>query len=193
LPAPTIALLVIGTLGVSHALDVAAELAGLRDQSALVELERALAGASGVGFWLALLGIGLAPAFGEELLCRGLVQRGLEPRLGAAPAVLLSALFFGALHLEPVHSGLAAMLGLYLGTVAVLAGSIRAAILCHAVNNLVAVTLTTRLPELLQPGPATALAGLAVAAAALIVAARALRRGPASAPGLQPRPESDEI
>ena len=37
----------------------------------------------------------------EELLCRGLVQRGLQPLLGPVAAVSIAALLFGALHGNP--------------------------------------------------------------------------------------------
>ncbi len=162
-----LALLVLGTLGVSHGLDGLLQLSGLRQQSALAEFDAALAGAGGKAFWLALLGIGLAPGVGEELLCRGLVQKGIETTLGPGRAVVVAALVFGILHGDPIHGALAAILGLYLGTVAVLAGSVRAAILCHAANNLMAVTTAACLPEAYNPGLASAFAGLAVAAACL--------------------------
>jgi membrane protease YdiL (CAAX protease family) len=162
-----LALLVLGTLGVSHGLDGLLELSGLRERSALVQFDAALAGAGGRAFWLALLGIGLAPGVGEELLCRGLVQKGIEPVLGPARAVVLAALVFGVLHGDPIHGASAAILGLYLGTVVVLAGSVRAAILCHTVNNLVVVTAAAHLPEAGIPVLPSTLVGLAVAAGCL--------------------------
>lgn len=195
LPASALVLLVVGTLALSQTLDGVIELVGLRDRSALVELETALAGASGGALLLALLGVGLAPGIGEELLCRGLVQRGLEPRLGPAPAVVIAALFFGTLHLEPVHAVFATFLGLYLGAVAVLAGSVRAAVLCHAVNNLIAVALAARLPDLIRPGVGSIAIGLGVAGACLVAARRAVPApsGPPLPPqGLQPTAHSDE-
>jgi membrane protease YdiL (CAAX protease family) len=217
-PGACLALLVLGTLGVSHGLDGLLELSGLRERSALAEFDAALAGAGQGAFWLALLGIGLAPGVGEELLCRGLVQKGIEPALGPGRAVVAAALVFGILHGDVIHGASAAILGLYLGTVAVLAGSVRAAILCHTVNNLVAVATAARLPEARIPGLGSALVGLAVAAACLWAVQRrrssaAWRAGgpgrpapdgrtaPAGAPpppttrptiGLQPRAGSDD-
>jgi membrane protease YdiL (CAAX protease family) len=169
-----LALLVLGTLALSQALDGLIEVLGLHQQSALAEFESTLAGASGWPLALALVGVGLAPGIGEELLCRGLVQRGLEPRLGRLPAILIAALFFGALHLETVHAVFAGILGLYLGVVAVLAGSTRAAILCHSVNNLAAVLYAARFPELTRPGVAGIALGLALAAGCLLAARRAV-------------------
>ena len=172
-------LLVLGTLALSQALDGAIQVLGLHEQSALAEFESTLAGASGWPLALALVGVGLAPAIGEELLCRGLVQRGLAPRLGTLPAVVIAALFFGALHLEPVHAVFAGILGLYLGVVAVLAGSTRAAILCHSLNNLAAVLYAARFPELTRPGVAGIAIGLALAAGCLLAARRGVPATPA--------------
>lgn len=160
-----LALLALGTLGLSHGLDGILAWTGLREVSALAELDAALAGARGRSLGLAVVCLGLAPAIGEELMCRGVVQRGLEARLGAAAAIPLAALFFGALHLEPIQGGVAMLLGLYLGTVAWLAGSIRASIFCHMVNNLVAVLSAAA--GGVHLGAWTLAAGLALAALVL--------------------------
>jgi membrane protease YdiL (CAAX protease family) len=193
LPARGLALLVVGTLALSQALDGVLELTGLRERSALADLDAAVAGASGLGLVLTLLGVGLAPGVCEELLCRGLIQRGLQRRLGAAPALLIAALVFGALHLEPIHAVFATFLGLWLGAVALLAGSVRAPVLCHAVNNLVAVGLAARLPELIRPGVGSVAGGVAVAGACLLAARRSVSpRPPAPPRALQPTPQSDE-
>jgi membrane protease YdiL (CAAX protease family) len=200
LPPGALALLVLGTLSLSQALDALAALSGLRQDSALAGLDAALREASGAGAWLAFLGIGIAPGIGEELLCRGLVQRGLERSLGPPAAVAIAALFFGALHLDPLHGVLASLLGLYLGTVALLSGGIRAAILCHACNNAVAVVLASRAPDLFQPGAGTALAGLALAGLCLAAASRTrpvelppAPGGPGRRRALQPGNETDDL
>ena len=120
LSAKRCALLVLGAVALSFALDGIIEQADLRDGTPLAEFAELLAGAGGADLALALLALGLAPGFAEELLCRGLVQRGLEARLGAAGAVVVAALFFGALHVDAVHGGFAVLLGLYLGVAAAL-------------------------------------------------------------------------
>jgi membrane protease YdiL (CAAX protease family) len=163
------ALLVLGILGLSLALDGILELSDLREQSALSEFDAHLRGIRGRTLLLALLGIGLAPGVAEELLCRGLVQRGLERRLGGPAAIAVSACVFGTLHVEAVHGVFAAALGLYLGTAAYLTGSVRTAIACHAANNLVAVGLTAWNPEWMPPALLATLAGLSLAAGCLWV------------------------
>jgi membrane protease YdiL (CAAX protease family) len=139
LPARSLALLIVGMLALSHGLDGILALSGLREQSSLGEVAERLAGARGGALWIAMIGLAIAPSLGEELLCRGFLQRGLRQRLGAPAAIAISALVFGALHLDPVHSVFAAALGLYLGLAAEWAGSTRASIGCHLVNNLTAV------------------------------------------------------
>jgi membrane protease YdiL (CAAX protease family) len=168
LPAGVLAVLVAGTLGLSHALDAVIELAQLGEHGALAELDAALVGIRGRTLLLALLALGFAPGIAEELLCRGLLQRGLVPLLGAPAAVLLSALAFGALHVDPVHAGFAAVLGLYLGAVCHVAGSVRAAIACHTANNLCAVLVTAYAPGFgVHPAASIALgSGLALGALA---------------------------
>ena len=62
-----------------------------------------------------------------------------EQRCGPIAAILLASLFFGALHVDQIHSAFAAILGLYLGAIAYLAGSVRASLGCHVANNTAAV------------------------------------------------------
>lgn len=168
-----LALLVVGTLALSHALDGLLECTGLRDRSSLAAFEAVLAGARGGSLVLALLALAAAPALGEELLCRGLVQRGLEPRVGPGAAIVVAALVFGALHVDPVHAAFATVLGLYLGAVAWLAGSVRSSILCHGVNNACAVLFAAGLPGAPPRGVLATMVGLALAAAAIGLVARA--------------------
>jgi len=96
-----------------------------------------------IGMLVVLVGALSAPLaeelfFREALLCRVL---GSSPRLFA---IVVSSLLFGALHLGvggPVlFVGLSAM-GLALAVVRVRSGSLGAAILAHAANNLVAFLL----------------------------------------------------
>lgn len=167
LGSPPLGLLVIGTLALSHGLDGVIELADLREQSSLAHLDTVLAGIRGRPLALALLGIGIAPGIAEEIFCRGLVQRGIARRAGPVAGILLASLLFGALHVDPVHAAFASVLGLYLGLAAWLAGSTRAPIACHAVNNLLAVGLAAFLPGAELASAGTTAAGFLVAAACL--------------------------
>lgn len=132
--------LVLGLLAASQLVDWTIALAGLREVGTLAEFRAEVAGVSGTTFLACLLGLAVLPGFGEELALRGFLQRGLAPRFGAPAAVAMASALFAALHADWVHSAGAFVLGLYLGAVTALAGSVRPAILCHLLNNLLATT-----------------------------------------------------
>ncbi len=77
----------------------------------------------------------------EELLCRGVVLESLRARYGAATAWAVSSFFFGALHLQPVLVVNAFVIGLILGYIYIVADSLWATIILHALNNAVAYLL----------------------------------------------------
>jgi len=160
--------LIVGTLGLSAALDALLDLSRLREYSSLAEFELLVVGIRGRELAAAFLAFVVAPAVCEELFCRGLLQRGLVTRFGPPVGILLASTVFGALHLDPMHSAFAAILGLYLGSICFLANGIRAAIACHLVNNGVALVSAAFFPE---PWPemnwGIALIGAAVAIGAL--------------------------
>jgi len=166
LPWSLVLLAALGTLGLSHGVDSVLSFGGFRDESVLAELDAHLRGASGKTLLLAIIGLGVAPGVCEELLCRGLLQRGLARRYGAPAAIGISALVFGAMHLEWAQGSAAMLLGLYLGTIAYRAGSIRPAIFCHCCNNLTALALGVSGGEN-DPALASAILGFAIAALAV--------------------------
>jgi len=185
-----LSLLVLGMLGTSVALDGVLDWTDWGRQSQLAELDRQLHGLRGPSLALAFLGFAIAPGIAEELLCRGLIQRGLTHRLGTPAAIVTAAMAFGVLHAEAIHGIFAAGLGLYLGTAAWLAGSVRAAIVCHLVNNLAGVALSALAPELpLSPAAAIA-AGLTVSGGCL--AAVWHGSGRRTGKNLQPPPGMDD-
>ena len=158
-----IAALVAGFVCISHALSLALASLALRDTGTLAEIDRVVAETAGPSRALAFLALGVAPAFGEELLFRGFVQQSALPRLGAKLAVALSAALFAAIHLDPVQSPAAFVLGLYLGAVVEIGGGLWVAILCHSVNNSFAVLGPVAL-DLSSPGLLWTLAGTLFAA-----------------------------
>jgi membrane protease YdiL (CAAX protease family) len=161
------AVLVAGTLSLSHALDALLAATGLYEQSELAGFARSLYGTRGLPLVAALLAIGLLPAVAEELLCRGLFQRSLVPRFGPVAGIALASLAFGALHVEPVHAGFAVLLGGYLGIIGYWSGSVWTPIVCHAVNNLLAVAVAAHAGPTDAGSPAQIAVGLGLAAAAL--------------------------
>jgi len=168
----------LGLLGLSHAMEGALTLAGAPPSATLVRFAETLGSASPGELALAVAVFALGSAGAEELFFRGLLQRGLEPRLGAAAAIVVGAAAFGAAHGDLVHGAAALPLGIYLGALAWLDGSIRPALAAHALNNAVAV-LGAGLGFHL-PGGAAALASIGVG---LAMAAGALWRAAARPPG----------
>lgn len=91
---------------------------------------------AGLGPWLAVnLGV---TVLAEELLFRGLLQRALVARLGAARGVALGAALFGLAHLpfSPAFALIAALAGLGYGCVVLGTGRLRHAVLLHGTLNL---------------------------------------------------------
>ena len=116
---------------------------------------------------LLFVALAIAAPLGEELLFRGVIQRGYE-RLGPRRAVILAGLLFAFFHLR--LSGLVALLpiSLALGYVVWRSNSLLAGILMHAANNTLAalfLILYSFRPELLEGDaavmlPLAALGGL---------------------------------
>jgi membrane protease YdiL (CAAX protease family) len=178
----TSVVLVVGFVALSGGLHLGLVSLELRETGSLAEIDAVVrsARARAPSFLLALLALGIAPGFGEEILFRGFVQRGLVDRLGILPGVLLAASLFGLAHFDPVHSSLAFLLGVYLGVVTLLAGSIRVAILCHVLNNTLGVLAPSLIPDVLRlQGPHAIAPLLALAGASLLYAG--WRRRPVAA------------
>lgn len=86
------------------------------------------------GFWPMLTAVVAAPIL-EEFLFRGIIQKNLVRRMGPFVGILLGSLIFGGIHLIPQQVVYASCLGLILGTVYYLTGSLNSAIAVHFVNN----------------------------------------------------------
>lgn len=91
---------------------------------------------------LALVVIAVLPAIAEEMLFRGVLARGLDTRLGAFWAILISAAAFGLYHLLPIQMIPTFLLGLALGVIAVRGDSIVPTMIAHALNNTIAIVLS---------------------------------------------------
>jgi len=82
-----------------------------------------------------------APVF-EEWLCRGMVLRGLLTKMKPGWAIVVSALFFAILHMNPWQALNAFILGVVMGYVYYRTGSLLLTMLIHFVNNATAVILS---------------------------------------------------
>jgi sodium transport system permease protein len=85
--------------------------------------------------YTSLLLVAVVPAVCEETLCRGFLLHSLRPRLGRNGAVILTAVIFGLLHMDPYRLVPTIFLGLLFGWLVVQTGSIYPAMLAHAMNN----------------------------------------------------------
>jgi hypothetical protein len=141
-PPRAIGAMVIGTLALSQALESLVIVLGVGRGPALEWVGRALASASTAGLLLAVLVIGVLAPVGEELFFRGYMLTRLREAWRAGPAILVTALAFGLIHGESVHTVLAVGIGLYLGFVVERSASVLPAVICHVANNTVSVLLS---------------------------------------------------
>lgn len=93
-------------------------------------------------FWSSfLLAAVFAPVF-EEWLCRGMVLRGLLVRMKPAWAIVVSALFFAVIHINPWQALNAFFIGVVMGYVYYKSGSLLLTMLIHFVNNATPVIMS---------------------------------------------------
>jgi len=85
--------------------------------------------------------IALVPAFCEEFMFRGFIQRSFEFKLKPFRAALVTALFFGIYHFNPYGIVPLVLLGLYFGFAAYISNSIVIPVILHFLNNFAAVIL----------------------------------------------------
>ena len=105
-------------------------------------LEKALKGLTTGNFWVNFICVSIFAPFFEEWLCRGMVERGLLGR-GMKPvwAIVLSALFFAIIHLNPWQAIPAFLLGCLFGYIYYKTGSLKLTMLMHFTNNTFALVI----------------------------------------------------
>jgi membrane protease YdiL (CAAX protease family) len=125
----------LGCVALSHILDTAIALLNLSDVGVLGKLSQVMHDARGRDLALVLLVVSLLAGFAEELFFRGFMQTRLSQRWRPWTAIVVSALFFGIMHLDFVQSPLALCLGIWHGFVCQRSGSLWPAIVAHVANN----------------------------------------------------------
>jgi len=85
-------------------------------------------------FFSVLLMVVAAPLL-EEILCRGIVLKGLLENYSPMKAILISAFFFGLIHMNPWQAVPAFLFGLFVGWVFYKTRSIIPGIIMHATVN----------------------------------------------------------
>lgn len=101
---------------------------------------------------ITILAVGMAPVL-EEFFFRGLIQRTLERRFGAAAGILVASAIFAAVHVLPWVFPLHFFLGAAFGYAVWATGSIWTGVILHAANNAVAVAALGMQGEEAGPTP----------------------------------------
>ena len=96
---------------------------------------------SGLDYGTIVLLLAVLPAIFEELAFRGFILSGLRRRHPPMGAILISAILFGAFHLNPYQFPNAVALGVVLGMLALGSRSILPGIVFHFMNNLLGVSV----------------------------------------------------
>jgi uncharacterized protein len=86
-------------------------------------------------FYLKLVLIAIVAPICEEILFRGLIQDALSDRVGKTKAIFITAIFFSLMHSMSFQPILFFLLGLVFAWIYAVTGSLRTAIVCHAINN----------------------------------------------------------
>ena len=102
----------------------------------------------GVEITLLALIVGVVVPVGEEIFFRGLVLGALRRSLHRHTAVVVSALFFAAAHLQAVELLPILILGLVLGYLYEITGSLVPGMIAHGLNNLAALFLAYQGPSI---------------------------------------------
>jgi membrane protease YdiL (CAAX protease family) len=146
LPWTLLALAAVGAIGYSFFFQGVAMALSLRSRT-VEGLAQALQQTQGLTAALTFSAIGLTGPVAEELFFRGYMQTRLVARHGAVAGILVTALLFGIMHMDPVQSTFAFGFGIYCGIIAQRAASIWPSILAHAVNNSLSIAQAWYLPE----------------------------------------------
>ncbi|NLW02445.1 MAG: CPBP family intramembrane metalloprotease [Clostridiaceae bacterium] len=108
---------------------------------------------SGGGVLWSLFLIAVVPAVCEELLFRGLIQRGLE-RMGAGWSIFLSGLLFGLFHFDFQRFAAQTLIGVIAAYLVYRTGSIINGMILHFLNNgLITLLVHSSTSGIQQPNP----------------------------------------
>ena len=101
---------------------------------------------TGVSPWVLLLALALTPGICEEFFFRGMMLASCKRQIKPATAIIIVAVLFATMHLNPANFTFYLVLGLLLGTLTLASRSVIVAMLAHCLNNSIAVLL-----DFLQP------------------------------------------
>jgi len=105
----------------------------MNDYIANTSLPNTTVGLEAVGYYI---GVGICIPVIEELIFRGIILGEFLSTMRSDIAVILSALIFGTMHIQPIQIGYALVCGLILGYVYLYSNSIFLSIIIHIIFNL---------------------------------------------------------
>lgn len=140
-------LVTVGMLAFTQALSSIIFLLGLDKMGNLAEFNAVFQAWSTQKRFLMLPILALCPGIAEEFFFRGYAFSRVEQSHGWLVAAGLSAVLFGLIHLDPIHSVAATFMGLYLAFAVKVTGSIWTTILAHIINNATAVMFPNLTPD----------------------------------------------
>ena len=97
--------------------------------------------------WGGILAIAIVGPVLEELLFRGAITKALLQQYNPTKAILISALLFGAFHINPAQILPAFLIGILLAWTYYKTGSLIPCIFMHILNNSLSVYLSIKYPE----------------------------------------------
>lgn len=139
--ASTVAVAAVAVIPLGFLVDEVTYLLGLAaptvfDPSGLERMAGVFSGASIPGLAAVTAAVTIGPALGEELLFRGYLLRAFSHRSPAWLAVGVTAVLFGAIHMNALQGAGAFLIGIYLGFLVIRTGSLWPAVVAHGLNNL---------------------------------------------------------
>ena len=90
-------------------------------------------------FVLSIILVGIIPAFTEEMFFRGIILNGFKENYSERKAIIISALLFGIIHLNPWQFISAFIIGLFSAWICIKTKSIILSIYIHIFNNIMSV------------------------------------------------------
>ncbi|MDA3814391.1 MAG: CPBP family intramembrane metalloprotease, partial [Candidatus Cloacimonetes bacterium] len=93
------------------------------------------------GIWFTIFVVGVLPGICEEVMFRGFILSALRKK-GIWYGIILTAILFGAFHLDPFRLLPASLLGIWLGYLAIKTNSLYVPILAHFAQNTITILIT---------------------------------------------------